>query len=230
MNMALLCRKGVSMGREQYELRRLLLRVRHFVISALLLGAGLFWAFSGRELPREEEMGLSREEHFESEKGKEGTDRERMLLGGRRGEASEPFDRKAAEYHSSKEKAERKTEGEGGSFEEIKSEENPDGKREDPLPRGEADAEKETARPSAESAEPRGESAKEKEREDSRVNINTASLEELDTLPGIGKVTAGLIIAYREKNGGFADPEELKNVKRIGDKTYEKLKDRIRIR
>lgn len=168
-------------------------------------------------------MGLSREEHFESEKGKEGTDRERMLLGGRRGEASEPFERKAAEYHSTKEEAERKTEGEGGSFGEIKSEENPDGKREDPLPRGEADAEKESARPSAESA-------KEKESEDSRVNINTASLEELDTLPGIGKVTAGLIIAYREKNGGFADPEELKNVKRIGDKTYEKLKDRIRIR
>ena len=230
MNMALLCRKGVSMGREQYELRRLLLRVRHFVISALFLGAGLFFAFSGREALREEGMGLSREEHFESEKGKESSDRERMLLGGRRGEASEPFERRAAEYHSPKEEAERKTEGEGGTFEEIKSEENPDGKAEDRLLRGDPDAEKETARPSAESAEPCGESTKEKESEDSRVNINTASLEELDTLPGIGKVTAGLIIAYREKNGGFADPEELKNVKRIGDKTYEKLKDRIRIR
>ena len=68
---------------EEFERRRILLRVRHFVISALLLGAGLFWAFSGKELLWEEEMGLSREEHFESEKGKEGTDRERMLPGGR---------------------------------------------------------------------------------------------------------------------------------------------------
>lgn len=60
-----------------------------------------------------------------------------------------------------------------------------------------------------------------------RVNLNTASLEELDTLPGIGPATAGLIISYRESYGGFAAIEEIKNVKRIGDKTFEKLKDRI---
>ncbi len=64
---------------------------------------------------------------------------------------------------------------------------------------------------------------------DARINLNTASLEELDSLPGIGPATAKLILEYRQQYGGFAAPEEIKNVKRIGDKTYEKLKDRIRV-
>ena len=50
-----------------------------------------------------------------------------------------------------------------------------------------------------------------------RININTASLEELDTLPGIGETIAARIIAYREENGA------LREVKGIGDKTLEKL-------
>ncbi len=62
---------------------------------------------------------------------------------------------------------------------------------------------------------------------DGRINLNTASLEELENLPGIGPATAKNIIEYRDAYGGFADPEEIKNVKRIGDKTYEKLKDYI---
>lgn len=62
-----------------------------------------------------------------------------------------------------------------------------------------------------------------------RVNLNTASLEELDSLPGIGPATAKLILEYRQQYGGFAAPEEIMNVKRIGEKTYEKLKDRIRV-
>jgi competence protein ComEA len=61
------------------------------------------------------------------------------------------------------------------------------------------------------------------------ININTASKEELMTLPGIGEVLAQNIIDYRTKNGAFSDPSEIKNVNRIGDKLYEQLKDRIAV-
>lgn len=63
----------------------------------------------------------------------------------------------------------------------------------------------------------------------SLVNLNTATLQELDSLPGVGPATAKNIIEYREKYGGFAAIEEIKNVKRIGDKTFEKLKDYITV-
>lgn len=63
-----------------------------------------------------------------------------------------------------------------------------------------------------------------------KININTASIEQLDSIPGIGKVTAQKIIDYREKNGGFNNVEDLKNIDRIGDKTIEKIKDSIDIR
>jgi competence protein ComEA len=65
---------------------------------------------------------------------------------------------------------------------------------------------------------------------ENKVNINTASKEELMTVPGIGEVTAGNIIAYREKNGDFSTIEDLKKVGRIGDKTLEKFKDKIEVR
>lgn len=65
--------------------------------------------------------------------------------------------------------------------------------------------------------------------EDKRVNLNIATLEELDALPGVGPSTAKNIIAYREAHGGFAAPEEIMNVKRIGEKTFDKLKAHITV-
>jgi competence protein ComEA len=62
------------------------------------------------------------------------------------------------------------------------------------------------------------------------VNINTATAADLETLPGIGPVTAGHIIAYREANGPFESIEEIQNVERIGPVTFEGLKALITIR
>lgn len=61
------------------------------------------------------------------------------------------------------------------------------------------------------------------------VNINTASLSELDTLPGIGPSLAQRIISYREENGSFTDPEDIKKISGIGDKRYDQLKDFITV-
>ena len=63
-----------------------------------------------------------------------------------------------------------------------------------------------------------------------KVNINTATQEELDTLPGIGPSIASKIIDYREQNGKFNSIEEIKEVSGIGDAKYEKIKDSITIK
>lgn len=60
-----------------------------------------------------------------------------------------------------------------------------------------------------------------------KVSINTASLEELMLLPGIGEATATNIILYRESNGSFQRLEDLMNVSGIGNQKFEKLKDLI---
>ena len=61
------------------------------------------------------------------------------------------------------------------------------------------------------------------------VNINTASKEELDALPEIGPVKAQAIIDYRKANGAFKSVEELKDVKGIGAKRFEKLKPELMV-
>ena len=61
----------------------------------------------------------------------------------------------------------------------------------------------------------------------SLININTASVEELDTLPGIGPVTAQAIVDERESNGAFTSIEDIQRVSGIGEKKFEKLKDSI---
>ena len=62
-----------------------------------------------------------------------------------------------------------------------------------------------------------------------KININTASKEELMDLDGIGEVFAERIIEYREKNGGFLSVNELKNVQGIGDKRFSAIKDNVTI-
>ncbi|WP_085834010.1 ComEA family DNA-binding protein [Clostridium merdae] len=59
------------------------------------------------------------------------------------------------------------------------------------------------------------------------VNLNTADAGQLETLPGVGPVTAKRIIAYRDSVGAFRTKEELMQVDGIGEKTFEKLQNFI---
>lgn len=68
------------------------------------------------------------------------------------------------------------------------------------------------------------------ESEQSGVNINTAGIEELMTLPGIGESKAQAIIQYREEHGEFRNIEELTNITGIKNGVYEKVKKLVRIR
>lgn len=62
---------------------------------------------------------------------------------------------------------------------------------------------------------------------DGKINLNTATSEELQTISGIGAKRAEDIIAYRESHGGFQSVDDLKNVSGIGDKTLEKIRESI---
>lgn len=65
------------------------------------------------------------------------------------------------------------------------------------------------------------------EGESKKININSASKEELDTLPGVGEVTAQKILDYRDENKEFKSIDEIKNVKGIGENKFNDLKDYI---
>jgi len=58
-----------------------------------------------------------------------------------------------------------------------------------------------------------------------KININQSSIQELTKIPGIGPVTAQKIIDYRVKNGLFKEISEIKNIKGIGEKKFERIKD-----
>lgn len=62
-----------------------------------------------------------------------------------------------------------------------------------------------------------------------KINLNTASSEQLQMLDGVGPATAAAIVDYRDKNGNFDSVEELKSVKGIGDKKLEKLSDAVTV-
>ena len=62
-----------------------------------------------------------------------------------------------------------------------------------------------------------------------KININTASVEELDQLSGIGPSLAKAIIDYRTKNGPFQQIEDINDVKGIGDALFEKIKEQITV-
>ena len=62
-----------------------------------------------------------------------------------------------------------------------------------------------------------------------RININTASIKELETLPGIGKGLAERIVEHREKYGMFRRSEHLIMVRGISDKRFRALRDSITI-
>ncbi len=67
-----------------------------------------------------------------------------------------------------------------------------------------------------------------KELPDDKININTASITELQMLPGVGPATAKKIIAFRE-NTPFEKPEDIIKINGVGSKTYEKMKSFIRV-
>ena len=67
-------------------------------------------------------------------------------------------------------------------------------------------------------------------KKDVLININTGDIGELTKINGVGETKAQNIIDYREKNGEFKTIEEIKNVDGIGDKTFEKMKDSIKVR
>ena len=61
------------------------------------------------------------------------------------------------------------------------------------------------------------------------VNLNSATVPQLEALPGIGRSTAEKIVEYRQKSGGFKKVEDLMNVQGIGEKSFLKLKPLVTV-
>lgn len=66
-------------------------------------------------------------------------------------------------------------------------------------------------------------------RPDGRVDLNLATAEELETLPGVGPVLASRIVAHRDEHGPFVDVGQLRQVSGIGDKTFQRLADLVAV-
>ena len=62
------------------------------------------------------------------------------------------------------------------------------------------------------------------------VNINSASVQELVRLPGVGEIIASRIIKYRRLHGDFKEKGELKNIKGIGEKKFQDINEHITIK
>lgn len=62
-----------------------------------------------------------------------------------------------------------------------------------------------------------------------KVNLNTATKDDLTKIDGVGDKKAEKIIEYRSQHGGFKSPEDLKNINGFGEKTVAKLKDQLSV-
>lgn len=67
------------------------------------------------------------------------------------------------------------------------------------------------------------------EQADGKININTATDQQLTALPGIGEAKARAITDYRVQNGRFKKPEDIKKVPGIGDALFERIRDKIKV-
>jgi competence protein ComEA len=61
------------------------------------------------------------------------------------------------------------------------------------------------------------------------LNLNAATVAQLEALPGVGRATAERIVEYRQKNGGFKKAEDLMSIKGIGEKNFLKLKPLVTV-
>lgn len=73
------------------------------------------------------------------------------------------------------------------------------------------------------------ESARETEYNDGKINLNTATEQQLMLLPGVGETTAKKIIEYRTENNGFTSIEDIMNVSGIGEKKFLQMKPYIKV-
>ena len=64
---------------------------------------------------------------------------------------------------------------------------------------------------------------------DAPINLNSATLEQLDTLDGVGPATAQKILDYREEHGGFGSVDELDQIPGIGEKRLAALREKVRV-